>query len=64
MSKTGLLAALFIVASASAGMAQTTPKVDQSALAAKKSACQAEAKAKKISDKAQRKTFMTECVKR
>ena len=37
---------------------------NQAAVKAKRRACQAEANAKKITDKAERKAFMTECAKK
>jgi hypothetical protein len=61
MSKTGFFAALLIVSFAPAALAQTPAKPDQAAIRAKKDACQAEAKAKNITEKAPRKAFMAEC---
>jgi hypothetical protein len=61
MSKTGLFAALLIVSFAPAALAQAPAKPDQSAIRAKKDACRAEAKAKNITEKTQRKAFMTDC---
>jgi hypothetical protein len=68
MSKTALLASFLIAgvaptAFAPATFAQTSPKPDKAAMKSKKDACRAEATAKNLV-KADRKTFMDNCLKR
>jgi hypothetical protein len=64
MSRTGLFAALMIASFAPAALAQAPAKPDKAATRAKKDACQAEAKAKNMTDKTQRKAFIDECMAR
>ena len=64
MPKTAILAALLIAAFAPTALAQTAAQPDKAAIRAKKDACQAEAKAKNVVEKSQRKAFITECLKR
>jgi hypothetical protein len=61
MFRTTIAATAAVLFLAGTALAQTP---DQAALKAKKSACQAEAKAKNITEKAQRKAFMAECTKK
>ena len=54
-----LTAAVLLLAGAAFAQAP-----NQAAIKAKKDACQAEANAKKLTEKAQRKAFMVECIKK
>lgn len=64
MSKTALLAAFLIAAFAPTALAQSATQPDKAAIRAKKDACQAEAKAKNLVDKPQRKAFIADCLKK
>jgi len=63
MSKTALLAAFLIAGFGTTAFAQTVVQPDKAALRAKEDSCKAEAKAKNLVDKAQRKAFMANCMK-
>ena len=64
MPKTALLAAFLIAAFVPTAFAQGATQPDKAAIRAKKDACQAEAKAKNVVEKPQRKAFIADCLKR